>query len=335
MKHGNLKMILLTVLLTLCGSVWANACEGLPDEVSKLMEEWEQAGVKTDCTVNQLMAWTVSHAPNKGSVGPITTEGIRLLNAIGYENAQNLQTYSQANFDAWRKKENGVSTAFAGWKGSQATVIYIPEAKQYVLVQYREHPKNESASFNIKVEYDKNSSFSEEERKQIDEAVDWWKDRLKDKFELTVEIIRDPSINAGGTTLVGDVPRSCMDHQPGYAEIRLKSVNPSLVSHEIGHALGIGTASIFKNNNVCSRLAEASKDIPEISVSSARMENGKFFGSLSKGVLMVKDNDGSYGHVSADAKDEDGNASAVQPGLGGKPSLIDLRILEDLGYEIK
>ena len=78
-----------------------------------------------------------------------------------------------------------------------------------------------------------------------------------------------------------------------------------------------------------------SKDIPEITVSSARIENGKFFGNLSKGVLLAKDSDGSFGHIASSEKDEDGNSSAVQPGLGGKPSLLDIRVLEDLGYEIK
>jgi hypothetical protein len=346
MKMKKLQTIALAILLALFGAavteqkILANSplnedCEGLPAEVSTLLGEWHHAGIKTNCTVDRLMNWAVVHAPNKSDSGAITTEAMNLLNSIGYQNSPQIQSYGQATFDQWRKKENGVSAAFVNWKGeSSATVIYLAEKKQYILVQYREFPKTESSSFSVKIEYGDGAPFSAEEKKQIEEAVGWWKDRINDKFEITLEFIKDPSIKAGGTTLVGNVPRSCIDHQPGYAEIKLKTVNTSLVSHEVGHALGIGTATIFKKSSICSRLAEASKDISEIEVRNVRMENGKFYGELSKGVLMVGDED-SYGHVSAEVKDEDGHASAVQPGLGGKPSLIDIRILEDLGYEIK
>lgn len=350
MKQRKIQITLAAILLALFGivmisqqqtTVSANTvnnfegCEGLPKEVSLLMEEWEAAGVKTDCTVTQVMNWSVTHAPDKNNMGAVMTEAMRLLNAIGYQNAQNPPIYGQATFDAWRKKEGGVSTAFANWKGSNATVIYMAEKKQYLLVQYKEFESKKHSGFNIKIEYDENSGFTAEDKKHIEEAVGWWKDRIADDFEITMEFILDPSLSAGGTTLVGNVPRSCMDHQPGYAEIKLKEVNTSLVSHEIGHALGIGTAAVFMKENVCSTLALVAKDISDISVSSARIENGKFFGNISKGVLLARDKDGGYGHVSSDVKDDDGNHSAVQPGLGGKPSLVDLRILEDLGYEIK
>jgi len=335
MRNVKIKLLLLAALLLLGGAGSANACDGLPKEVSQFMEELDQAGVATNCMINQIAAWTVSHAANKSDVGAIMTETGRLMTAVGFEASQVPQTFGQASFDAWRKNEGGVPKAFAALKGSSATVIYIADKQMYLFVPFREYPKNESKGFNIKVELDPNSRFSDEDKKAIDEAVGWWKDRIGDNFQLTLDISIDPSINAGGTTLVGDVPRSCIDHQPSIAEIKLKSVNSSLVSHEIGHALGIGTAAVFKNPNVCTRLAEIAKDITEISVSSPRIENGKFFGNNSKGVLLARDSDGSYGHVSSEAKDEDGNSSAVQPGLGGKPSLLDLRILEDLGYEIK
>ena len=310
-------------------------CENLPDEVSTLMSEWNQAGVKTDCTVNQVMMWAVNHAPAKGNAGAITTEAIKLLNAIGYQNAQNIQTYKQATFDTWRKKPNGVSTAFAGWKGSNATVIYLADKKEYTLIQYRPYPKNETSEFSMKITYGEDSVFTDKEKQAIEEAASWWREKIGDKFQIELEFHKDPSLKAGGTTLVGNVPRSCMDHQPGYAEIKLSAVNTSLVSHEIGHALGIGTAAVFSKDNVCSRLTQVAKDIDSLTVRNARMEKGKFFGEKSEGILMMIDEDGDFGHVSAELTDENGEHSAVQPSLGGKPSVIDFNILADLGYEIK
>lgn len=351
MKEGKIQITLAAILLALFGiavishqqsaTVSANTvnndegCAGLPKEVSQLMEEWEAAEMKIDCRVNQILNWAVTHAPDKSNTGAIMTEGMRFMSALGYEVKRGTPMISQATMDAYRKKEGGVTKAFAAWKGEHASVIYLPEQKQYITVQYREIEQKRTSGFNIVAEYDKDSGFSDEDKAKIQEAINWWKDRLDDKFEITMEFILDHNLSAGGTTLVGDVPRSCMDHQPAYAEIKLKEVNTSLVSHEIGHALGIGTASIFKSPNVCSRLAEMSKDISDLNLGSARIENGKFFGNISKGVLLARDKDGGYGHVSSDVKDDDGNHSAVQPGLGGKPSLVDLRILEDLGYEIK
>ncbi|HQU82762.1 MAG TPA: hypothetical protein PKY59_06545 [Pyrinomonadaceae bacterium] len=318
------------MLLAVCGTTSAIACEGLPEEVSTLMGEMEQGGLKTDCTVNQIMTWA---AKNRGANA--LNDATKMMLALGYEYAPNFQIYTQSQFDTMRKKENGVSNFFSAIKGNSATIFYDSAKKEYTLIQFREFPRKETSSFNIKITYAEGSRFSAEDKKKIEEAANWWKERILDKFEITLEFGLDPSISAGGTTLVGNVPRSCIDHQPGYAEITLKEVNTSLVSHEIGHALGIGTASIFKKDNVCSLLSIASKDVHDLNVRNARMENGKFFGEISKGVLMVNDRDGDYGHVSSEVKDDDGNASAVQPGLGGKPSLVDLRILEDLGYEIQ
>lgn len=350
MKLRKLNIIALTILLSLFGVIIfseqktaasvksvkaSDGCEGLPEQVSTLMDEWEQAGVKSDCTVNQIMNWTVNHAQNKTNMGAVMTDAMRFLRALGYEAAQGPPIYSQAHFDSWRKKENGVSSAFVNWKGSTATVIYMPEIKNYLLVQYREVKAKPVSGFHVNIEYDQNSRFSAEDKQKIEEAVGWWKAHIADNFEITLDFHLDPSISAGGTTLVGDVPRSCIDHQPAYAEIKLKEVNTSLVSHEIGHALGIGTAAIFKKNNVCGKLAEVAKDINSIELSSARIENDRFFGKISQGVLLVKDREGDYGHVSSDEKDDEGHPSAVQPSLGGKPSIKDFRILEDLGYELK
>lgn len=342
-KNQLIKMFMLLALFSASvasmqkasASINSEGCENLPEEVSTLLGEWEQAGVKTDCTVNQLMVWAVNNAPAKNNSGAITTEAVKLLNAVGYENARNVQTYKQPTFDAWRKKPNGVSTAFAGWKGSSATVIYIPSSKEYTLIQYREYPKNEKSQFSMKITYGEDSDFTDEEKQMIEEAAGWWREKIADKFEIVLEFHKDPSLKAGGTTLVGNVPRSCLDHQPGYAEIKLSAVNTSLVSHEIGHALGIGTAAVFSKQNVCSRLAAVAKDIPALAVSSARMEKNKFFGDTSSGILMIIDSDGDAGHVSSEMKDEHGELSAVQPSLGGKPSMIDFGILADLGYEIK
>lgn len=332
MKIRKLQIITLTILLTLSIIGTASACEGLPEEVSTLMEEWEQAGVKTDCTVNQVLNWAVTHASNPNDSGAVMTEAMNFLSALGYDTARGTPVLAQASIDSYRKN-GGVAKAFASWKGSQASVIYIPEKKQYITVQYRNMEKNEASGFTVKYKY--GSNFSAEQKQMIEEAVGWWKDRIGDNFEIMLDISLDPNLRAGGTTLVGNVPRSCIDHQPGYAQIKLKEVNTSLVSHEIGHALGIGTAAVFGKTNVCGRLAEVAKSIDSIQLSSARIEDGKFFGNISKGVVLVRDSDGSYGHVASDETDDDGNHSAVQPGLGGKPSLKDLRILEDLGYEIK
>jgi len=344
MKQRKIQISILAILAVMFGivlvleqtkvTVKADGCSGLPKEVSQLMEEWEEAGVKTDCRVNQVLNWAATHAPDKSNIGAIMTEGMQFMRALGYETARGTPMISQTTMDAYRKKEGGVAKAFAAWKDTNSSVIYIPSQKQYITVQYKEIENKQTSGFNIKAEYDKDSGFSDEDKAKIEESISWWKDRLKDKFEITMEFILDPSLNAGGTTLVGDVPRSCIDHEPRYAEIKLKEVNTSLVSHEIGHALGIGTASVFKIPNVCSRLAEMSKDVPGIELNSARIENGKFFGNLSKGISLFKDRDNSYSHIMGDVKDEDGNHSAVQPGLGGKPSLTDLRILEDLGYEL-
>lgn len=346
MKQRKIQVSILAVILALFGiafiseqqtavTVKADGCQGLPKEVSQLMEEWEEAGVKTDCRVNQVLNWAATHAADKSNLGAIMTEGMQFMRALGYDIARGTPMISQDTMDAYRKREGGVPKAFAAWKGNNASVIYIPSQKQYITVQYQEIQNKATTAFNIKAEYDKESGFSDEDKAKIQESIGWWKDKLADKFEITIEFILDPSLNAGGTTLVGDVPRSCIDHEPRYAEIKLKEVNTSLVSHEIGHALGIGTAAVFKVPNVCSRLAEMSKDVQGIELNSAKIQDGKFWGNNSKGVSLFKDRDNSYSHVSSDVKDDDGNHSAVQPGLGGKPSIIDIRILEDLGYEYK
>lgn len=330
MKNNKIQVLFMAIMLTLFGAGAALACEKIPEEAAQFSNELEEAGVKIDCTLTQLVNWSAKRNP-----GNPLKEAMSLVNAMGYEASRSIQMFRQSDIDAWRKKEGGIPKAFAGWKGNGAAVIYVADKKEYIPIQYREMPKNETSSFQMKITYDENSSFSDEQKQMIQEAVGWWQEKFADKFQITLEFYLDPSISAGGTTLVGDVPRSCFDHQPRYAEIKLKAVNTSLVSHEVGHALGIGTAAVFSKNNLCSTLALAAKDIPDLNLSSARMEGNKFWGNNSKGVLMVADSDGDYGHVSSEMKDDDGNLSAVQPGLGGKPSLVDIRILEDLGYEFK
>lgn len=330
MKLRKLQSIFLAVLLALFSFGTTLACDGLPEQVTQFSDELSQAGVKIDCKVNQVVNWAVNH----GSGDPFNN-ALKMLSGIGYRPAQGARSFGQDMIDAYRKKEGGIPKAFAGWKDAMVAVVYLPNDKQYIPLNYFEIKKNAVSEFTVKIEYDKDSNFSDADKQKIEEAVGWWKSQIADKFEITLEFHLDPSLPAGGTTLVGDVPGSCMDHQPGYAEIKLKEVNTSLVSHEIGHALGIGTAAIFKKGNVCSQMAELAKSVPDISVSSARMEGDKFFGTISKGVLMVADQDGDYGHVASSEKDDNGNPSAVQPGLGGKPSQKDIRILEDLGYEFK
>lgn len=348
MKIRIIKILTFTILLTLFGGAIfmgqktsaaaksfknMEGCAGLPAEVTTFMDELDQGGVLVDCTVNQVVNWSLTHAADPNNKGAVVTEATRFLRAMGYQNATNIQTFPQSNVDAWRKREGGVPKSFEGWKGNGAAILYFPESKEYIPLQYIEFPKNESKGFTVKYKY--SSNISDEQKQLIEEAVGWWQSKITDNFQITLDISLDPSITAGGTTLVGDVPRSCFDHQPGYAQIKLKEVNTSLVSHEIGHALGIGTAAVFGKNNTCARLAEVAKDVPGLHLSSAKMEDGKFYGKLSQGVQMVSDSSGSYGHVSSDEKDDEGHQSAVQPGLGGKPSIKDFRILEDLGYELK
>lgn len=330
MKNNKIQVLVIAIILTLFSASATLACEKIPEEAAQFSNELEEAGVKIDCTLTQLVNWSA-----KRSTDNPLKEAMRLVSAMGYEASRSIQFFSQSDIDAWRKREGGIPKAFASWKGNGAAVIYLADKKQYIPIQYREMSSNETSGFEMKITYGEDSNFSDEQKQMIQEAVSWWQEKFADKFQITLEFHLDPSIRAGGTTLVGDVPRSCFDHQPRYAEIKLKTVNTSLVSHEIGHALGIGTAAVFSKNNICSTLALAAKDIPDLHLSSARMEGNKFWGNNSKGVLMVADSNGDYGHVSGEMKDDDGNLSAVQPGLGGKPSLIDIRILEDLGYEFK
>jgi hypothetical protein len=324
-------------------------CSGLPAQVALLRGEWEGAGIKTDCVVDRLMAWTVNNASAPGDTVKILNEALGYLRAMGYEHT-GPSLYSQATIDAWRNT-SGIATAFAAWKGTQASIIYLPQTSEYVLFQYRwplKPPAQVVSAFTIEINYQ--GSWSDAEKKIFEKAANYWQARIADKRKLTLEVNRDPAISAHAQTLVGDVPGSCYNHQPLWGRITVKDqVNDSLISHKIGHFLGIGDASIFKPDSPCGKLAQAAGAIPGFpQPSAARIgTDGVFHGpetdrlTVGKGIKLVKSNgnavdfESGWGHVDSSVKDSNGQASAVQPSLGGKPSLLDFAILKDLGYTLQ